>query len=204
MPIFISQKPNVYEPILDLHNCVRLLNKLHVFTRSASHKVIPVFPALCQEYPYFAAEASRAMMAASSSDAPKLDAGLLATEEALMAEERAWGLFNNFDLPANVAMFTSMLMFDFAIYLQHIMFHAVPGLWRLHRMHHADLDFDATTGLRFHPVEILISMAIFTVLGTMMVWFMRTSLDIFSRGTRENRDTVSRVCSHSLHCLPIQ
>ena len=67
---------------------MRLWNKLHVY-RSASHKVIPVFPALCQEYPYFAAEASRAMMAASSSDAPKLDAGLLAKEEALMAEERA-------------------------------------------------------------------------------------------------------------------
>jgi sterol desaturase/sphingolipid hydroxylase (fatty acid hydroxylase superfamily) len=54
----------------------------------------------------------------------------------------------------------SMLLLDLAIYLQHVMFHAVPGLWRLHRMHHADLDFDATTGLRFHPVEILISMGI--------------------------------------------
>ena len=85
---------------------------------------------------------------------------ILAVGLAVMAEERAWGLFNNFDLPANVAMFTSMLMFDFAIYLQHIMFHAVPGLWRLHRMHHADLDFDATTGLRFHPIEITISMGI--------------------------------------------
>jgi len=53
-----------------------------------------------------------------------------------------------------------MLLLDLAIYLQHVMFHAVPGLWRLHRMHHADLDFDATTGLRFHPVEILISMGI--------------------------------------------
>ena len=52
----------------------------------------------------------------------------------------------------------SMLLLDLAIYLQHVMFHAVPWLWRLHRMHHADLDFDATTGLRFHPVEILLSM----------------------------------------------
>jgi sterol desaturase/sphingolipid hydroxylase (fatty acid hydroxylase superfamily) len=53
-----------------------------------------------------------------------------------------------------------ILLLDLAIYLQHVLFHAVPGLWRLHRMHHADLDFDATTGLRFHPLEILMSMAI--------------------------------------------
>jgi sterol desaturase/sphingolipid hydroxylase (fatty acid hydroxylase superfamily) len=51
-----------------------------------------------------------------------------------------------------------MLVLDLAIYLQHVMFHAVPALWRLHRMHHADLEFDTTTGLRFHPVEILLSM----------------------------------------------
>ncbi len=59
-----------------------------------------------------------------------------------------------------MAVILSMLLLDLAIYLQHVMFHAVPALWRLHRMHHADLDFDATTGLRFHPIEILISMAI--------------------------------------------
>ncbi|MEZ5394151.1 MAG: sterol desaturase family protein [Bryobacterales bacterium] len=53
-----------------------------------------------------------------------------------------------------------MLAFDLAIYFQHVMFHAVPLLWRLHRMHHADLEFDVTTGLRFHPIEILISMGI--------------------------------------------
>ncbi|MDN3721932.1 sterol desaturase family protein [Roseibium salinum] len=53
-----------------------------------------------------------------------------------------------------------MLALDLAIYLQHVMFHAVPALWRLHRMHHADLEFDVTTGLRFHPVEILLSMGI--------------------------------------------
>ena len=52
------------------------------------------------------------------------------------------------------------MLLDLAIYLQHVLFHAVPVLWRLHRMHHADLDIDVTTGLRFHPVEILLSMAI--------------------------------------------
>ncbi|MFN2306096.1 MAG: sterol desaturase family protein [Paracoccaceae bacterium] len=79
---------------------------------------------------------------------------------AVMAEDSGWGLFNNIDAPVWVAVVVSMLLLDLAIYLQHVMFHAIPGLWRLHRMHHADLDFDATTGLRFHPVEILISMGI--------------------------------------------
>jgi sterol desaturase/sphingolipid hydroxylase (fatty acid hydroxylase superfamily) len=70
------------------------------------------------------------------------------------------------DVPVWVAVVASILILDLAIYLQHVMFHAVPGLWRLHRMHHADLDFDATTGLRFHPVEIVLSMAIkLTVVG---------------------------------------
>lgn len=85
---------------------------------------------------------------------------ILAVGLALMAKDRGWGLFNNLEWPTWAAIGASMLVLDLAIYLQHVMFHAVPGLWRLHRMHHADLDFDATTGLRFHPVEILISMGI--------------------------------------------
>ena len=85
---------------------------------------------------------------------------ILAVGLAVMAEERGWGLFNAIEVPFWLAVIVSMLLLDLAIYLQHVMFHAVPGLWRLHRMHHADLDFDATTGLRFHPVEILISMGV--------------------------------------------
>ncbi len=85
---------------------------------------------------------------------------ILAVGLAVLAEERGWGLFNNLDISVWLAVLVSMLLLDLAIYLQHVMFHSVPALWRLHRMHHADLDFDATTGLRFHPVEILISMAI--------------------------------------------
>lgn len=84
---------------------------------------------------------------------------LVAVGLALMAQERGWGLFNAFDMPFWLAFVLSLLALDLAIYLQHVMFHAVPGLWRLHRMHHADLEFDVTTGLRFHPVEILLSMA---------------------------------------------
>jgi sterol desaturase/sphingolipid hydroxylase (fatty acid hydroxylase superfamily) len=77
---------------------------------------------------------------------------------ALLAAERGWGLFNAFEIPFWLAFALSVLVLDLAIYLQHVMFHAVPALWRLHRMHHADLEFDVSTGLRFHPIEILLSM----------------------------------------------
>jgi sterol desaturase/sphingolipid hydroxylase (fatty acid hydroxylase superfamily) len=79
---------------------------------------------------------------------------------ALLAEARGFGLFNLIALPAWLAVTASVVILDFAIYLQHVLFHAVPALWRLHRMHHADLEFDVTTGLRFHPIEILLSMVI--------------------------------------------
>ncbi len=85
---------------------------------------------------------------------------IVAVGLALSSESNGWGLFNVFDVPAWVAFVVSILTLDLAIYLQHVMFHAVPALWRLHRMHHADLEFDVTTGLRFHPVEILLSMGI--------------------------------------------
>lgn len=85
---------------------------------------------------------------------------IVAVGLALSSESNGWGLFNVFDVPAWVAFAVSILALDLAIYLQHVMFHAVPALWRLHRMHHADLEFDVTTGLRFHPVEILLSMGI--------------------------------------------
>jgi sterol desaturase/sphingolipid hydroxylase (fatty acid hydroxylase superfamily) len=79
---------------------------------------------------------------------------------ALLAAERGWGVLNNLSLPAWLAVALAVVALDLVIYLQHVMFHAVPLLWRLHRVHHADLDFDATTGVRFHPVEILLSMGI--------------------------------------------
>lgn len=79
---------------------------------------------------------------------------------ALFAKQNGWGLFNVVEVPGWVAILISIVALDFAIYLQHVLFHAVPALWRLHRMHHADLGFDVTTGLRFHPIEILLSMGI--------------------------------------------
>jgi sterol desaturase/sphingolipid hydroxylase (fatty acid hydroxylase superfamily) len=85
---------------------------------------------------------------------------LTAAGFAVLAESRGWGVFNNLDAPVWLAVVASVVILDFAIYLQHVMFHAVPLLWRLHRMHHADLDFDVTTGARFHPIEIILSMLI--------------------------------------------
>ncbi|MFZ5790618.1 MAG: sterol desaturase family protein [Pseudomonadota bacterium] len=79
---------------------------------------------------------------------------------ALRAETHGWGLFQAVQTPPWVAAVASVILLDLAIYLQHVLFHAVPVLWRLHRMHHADLEFDVTTGLRFHPLEILLSMVI--------------------------------------------
>ena len=79
---------------------------------------------------------------------------------ALAMEGRGVGLLPWLGMPQPLAVVFAIVVLDFAIYLQHVMFHAVPLLWRLHRMHHADLDFDVTTGLRFHPVEIVLSMVI--------------------------------------------
>jgi sterol desaturase/sphingolipid hydroxylase (fatty acid hydroxylase superfamily) len=80
---------------------------------------------------------------------------------AVIAEERGWGLLHAVGpIPAMLAVAVAILLLDLAVYLQHVLFHAVPILWRVHRVHHADIDVDVTTGSRFHPVEILLSMLI--------------------------------------------
>jgi sterol desaturase/sphingolipid hydroxylase (fatty acid hydroxylase superfamily) len=85
---------------------------------------------------------------------------VLAVGLALLAEARGWGFLNAFEIPLWLALIASVLVLDLAIYLQHVTFHAVPILWRLHMVHHADRDFDVTTGVRFHPLEIVVSMVI--------------------------------------------
>lgn len=79
---------------------------------------------------------------------------------ALQAHEQGWGLLNNVPLPYPLAVLLALLVLDLAMYAQHVLFHVVPLLWRLHRVHHADLDFDVTTGVRFHTLEIALSLAI--------------------------------------------
>lgn len=79
---------------------------------------------------------------------------------AAYAAGQGWGLFNAWAAPGWLAFAVSVAVLDLAIYAQHVMFHKVPVLWRLHRMHHADQAIDVTTGARFHPVEILLSIVI--------------------------------------------
>ena len=86
---------------------------------------------------------------------PVLPAGF-----ALLCRQQGWGLLNSIQVPFGLAVFAGVVLFDFFIYIQHVLFHHVPTLWRLHMIHHADLDFDLTTGIRFHPVEIVLSMGI--------------------------------------------
>jgi sterol desaturase/sphingolipid hydroxylase (fatty acid hydroxylase superfamily) len=88
---------------------------------------------------------------------------------AVFVTEHGWGIFNYYDLPVLLEVVASVIIMDAMIYLQHVMVHAVPVLWRLHRVHHADPDFDVTTGARFHPLEIILSLlikfAVIIVLG---------------------------------------
>ncbi len=79
---------------------------------------------------------------------------------ALVAAQQGWGLLNIIALPQGLEVFLAVVALDFAIYLQHVLFHAIPALWRLHMVHHSDVDIDVTTGARFHPVEIVLSILI--------------------------------------------
>ena len=79
---------------------------------------------------------------------------------AAWASHQEIGLFNNIEIPSAFAGVCAFLALDFLIYCQHRLFHSVPMFWRLHRMHHTDLDFDVTTGVRFHPIEIMLSLII--------------------------------------------
>ena len=98
---------------------------------------------------------------------------LAAVGMAAFCVKNGWGVLNHFQVPFAVAAPVAVIAMDFVIWLQHVMVHAVPALWRLHRVHHADLDYDVTTGARFHPIEIILSMLIkfatITVLGPPVV-----------------------------------
>jgi len=79
---------------------------------------------------------------------------------AVFSADQGWGLLNYYSIPFTLSVVLSIIAMDFIIYLQHVLVHAVPVLWRLHRVHHADLDYDVTTGARFHTIEIILSMLI--------------------------------------------
>ena len=92
---------------------------------------------------------------------------LTAVGMAVIAEQRGWGLLHAVGpIPSVLAVPVAIVLLDLAIYLQHVLFHAVPILWRVHRVHHADIDVDVTTGSRFHPIEIFLSLLIkFVTIG---------------------------------------
>ncbi|GAB2601084.1 sterol desaturase family protein [Nitrincola alkalisediminis] len=99
----------------------------------------------------------------------RLTLGAAAVVMAVHVQNEGWGLLNLIELPYGLKFVLGLLLLDLAIYLQHVLSHALPAFWRLHQVHHADLDLDVTTGLRFHPLEILISLlykvAIIAALG---------------------------------------
>jgi sterol desaturase/sphingolipid hydroxylase (fatty acid hydroxylase superfamily) len=82
---------------------------------------------------------------------------LTALGTAILAQERGWGALRHVAAPTWLTFVLAVVALDLALYVQHVLFHAVPALWRLHMVHHADLDVDVTTGLRFHTLEILLS-----------------------------------------------
>jgi len=120
---------------------------------------------------------------------------------AALGVEKNWGLLNNFDVPYWLAVPLAVVAMDFVIWLQHVMVHAVPALWRLHRVHHADLDYDLTTGARFHPLEIVLSMGIkfatITLLGApvlavVVFEILLSACAMFNHGNIRLPDAVDR------------
>ena len=127
---------------------------------------------------------------------------LAAVGVAAFCTTNGWGLLNHFQVSFWVAVPVTVIAMDFVIWLQHVMVHAVPALWRLHRVHHADLDYDVTTGSRFHPLEIglsmLIKVATITVLGPPVVAVvifevLLNATSMFNHGNIRLPDALDRV-----------
>jgi sterol desaturase/sphingolipid hydroxylase (fatty acid hydroxylase superfamily) len=122
---------------------------------------------------------------------------LLTVGVALLASERGWGLLNNLNVPRWLSVAVSMIVLDVIFYIEHRLFHAVPVLWRFHQVHHADLEYDLTTSLRFHPLEYLafnaINMAIVFALGLSAVAVLAFEALV----------SATSIFTHSNVCLPI-
>ncbi len=117
-------------------------------------------------------------------------------------QERGWGLLRLAGLPHWATVLLAIVLLDLVIYAQHVLFHGVPALWRLHRMHHADLDVDVTTGVRFHPVEILLSIGIklgavailgAPLLGVLLFEILLNVSSLFNHGNVRMPERLDRV-----------
>ncbi|MFA6414352.1 MAG: sterol desaturase family protein, partial [Syntrophales bacterium] len=89
---------------------------------------------------------------------PRLLFPILPVGMAALCTKNGWGLLNVVSLPMAAATLSSLLVLDLVIYVQHALFHRIHFFWRIHRMHHTDMDLDLTSALRFHPLEIIISL----------------------------------------------
>lgn len=141
--------------LAQMETAIRLAAFLSVFAMVAAWEVLAprrsaAFPRR-QRWPH-----NLALVALNSIVARLLMPGAVIAV-AVAGESAGWGLINAFALAGWPAVLLALVLLDLAIYFQHVMFHAVPTLWRLHRVHHSDLDFDLTTGTRFHPIEIIVS-----------------------------------------------
>lgn len=152
------QAPELGKSLIENENALRLGVFLAVLALMAVWELAA--PRRRQEIPRLLRWSNNLGLVALDTVLVRLAFPIVAVGLAITAEQGGWGLFNNWQVPGWLAVLISVILLDLAIYLQHVMFHAVPALWRLHRVHHADLEFDVTTGLRFHPVEILASMGI--------------------------------------------
>jgi sterol desaturase/sphingolipid hydroxylase (fatty acid hydroxylase superfamily) len=149
---------NMTASVLGLEPTIRLGVFIGVLVVMAAWELAA--PRRRQEVPKFLRWSNNLAVVALDTVFVRLLFPLTAVAWAQYASAQGWGVLNLMALPDWLAIIAAILVLDLAIYWQHVAFHAMPLFWRLHRMHHADLEFDVTTGLRFHPGEILLSMAI--------------------------------------------
>ena len=147
-----------HEWILENEPIVRLTLFIGVFAVVAAWEVISPRRALTQ--PKGLRWANNLALTALNSIVLRLLFPAAAVGVALFAQQQGWGLLNHFGLSFIAAIAITVVAMDFVVWLQHVMVHAIPLLWRLHRVHHADLDYVLTTGARFHTLEIILSMLI--------------------------------------------
>lgn len=141
-----------HEAVLRVSAFVLMLALMAAWERAA--------PARTQGQPWWRRWRTNLGLAAANTLLLRIVLPTTAIGVAALAHANGWGLLNHYGIGGWLALALAVVALDFAIYLQHVLFHAVPALFRLHRVHHADPDFDTTTGIRFHPIEILLSMLI--------------------------------------------
>ncbi len=137
---------------------VRLTISLCVLGLCALAEVF--FPKRKNAYPKFKHWLGNLSLSVISTACVRFFFPLTAIRFAFIAQEKNYGIFNNFYFHPDLVLLASILLLDLIIYVQHVVFHHIPVLWKLHVVHHADKELDVTSGIRFHPIEIMISMGI--------------------------------------------